>query len=65
MVTPPTVVREMDWIEAHWPKDLPEDLYVCMCVYMCMWFVCVCVSLYVCVCDDYLPDVYEMCVDYE
>eukprot|EP00731_Ephydatia_muelleri_P000114 Em0001g114a len=26
LVTPPTVVREMDWIEAHWPKDLPDDL---------------------------------------
>ncbi|KAL5515084.1 hypothetical protein EMCRGX_G000202 [Ephydatia muelleri] len=25
LVTPPTVVREMDWIEAHWPKDLPDD----------------------------------------
>lgn len=24
-VSPPTVVREMDWIERHWPDKLPED----------------------------------------
>ena len=27
-VSPPTVVREMDWIERHWPDKLPEDRWV-------------------------------------
>ena len=27
-MSPPTVVREMDWIERHWPDKLPEDRWV-------------------------------------
>ena len=25
LVSPPTVVGEIDWINRHWPEDLPED----------------------------------------
>ena len=28
LVSAPRVVREMDWIERHWPKKLPEDRYI-------------------------------------
>ena len=25
LVSPPAVVRQIDWIERHWPNSLPED----------------------------------------
>lgn len=25
LVTPPSVVREIDWINVHWPDNVPED----------------------------------------
>ena len=36
LVTPPTVVRKIDWIETHWPDILPEDRCVTTNDVMCM-----------------------------
>ena len=33
LVSPPSVVKKIDWINNHWPEVLPEDWYVCNALY--------------------------------
>ena len=50
LVSPPTAVREMDWINVHWPNDLPEDYPHTrprVCSHLHVYYRHVCVHVYV------------------